>query len=241
MRYSSLSGAVQATTLTATGAVRIANSGANPTSHSDASNPALHVAGGMSVNGHVYFNTGVVSNSFTVLSDRRHKRRLRPLEAGVVPELQAMRYDLVDQDGEVVERDTVGFVAQDVQELDPSLVRVDERTGTYSLDYRGIGVHTVAELQRLQRQVDSQQARLDSQQARLDSQQARLDSQQRTLYLLCELLGVAREPPAPATASPRAREEARAGASAGAGADADADASADAGADASAGTGAVVV
>jgi hypothetical protein len=153
--YNSLSGAVHATTLSTTGTVRIANVGAHPTSHTDASNPALHVAGSMSVAGHMWVNTGVSSGAFTTMSDRRRKRNIVPMSDSITAGLQPVRYDLLDEDGNVAERDAVGFVAQDVRELDPALVRVDA-AGTHSLDYRGIGVHAVVELQRLARLVEEQ-------------------------------------------------------------------------------------
>jgi hypothetical protein len=146
--YNALSGAVHATTLSTTGVVRVANVGSAPTSHTDSVNPSMHVAGGMSVAGHTWLNTGVSTGMFTSMSDRRRKRNIAPLDQSILADLLPVRYDMLDEQGEVAERGVVGFVAQDVVGLDPTLVRVDE-AGTYSLDYRGIGVHAVAEIQRL--------------------------------------------------------------------------------------------
>ena len=212
--YNSLSGAVHATTLSTTGTVRIANVGADPTSHTDASNPALHVAGSMSVAGHVWVNTGVSSGAFTTMSDRRRKRNIVPMSDSIMAGLQPVRYDLLDEDGNVAERDAVGFVAQDVRELDPALVRVDA-AGTHSLDYRGIGVHVVVELQRLARLVEEQGRAAVAQGKAVERLAAAVASQRAEIEALRTVTGNSSSSssytPAPASVSAeeQAREEGR--------------------------------
>jgi hypothetical protein len=155
-------GNISATSLTATGAVSAdtitATSNANPPtsdSDTDSSHVAMHCAGGMSVSGLLWSNALQTTTHFTV-SDERTKRGIEPLDgknsADFLRALNPVSY-VIQSTGDA----TVGFVAQDVEKLDPRLVAVTAH-GQRSLDYRGISVHAVSALQGMQKELDEMRA-----------------------------------------------------------------------------------
>ena len=153
-------GNISATSLTATGAIigdTVTASGnhGDPLSHSDAFNVAMHCAGGMSVNGLLWCNS-LRTTTHHIVSDARTKQNIEPLQAdasaALVRALNPVSY-VLRSTGDA----TVGFVAQEVEQLDPRLVAVTAQ-GERSLDYRGISVHAVQALQEVQRQLDAVRA-----------------------------------------------------------------------------------
>jgi len=128
----------------------------------------VHIAGGLSVAGHTWLNTAVSTGMSTVLSDRRRKRKIVPKSQSIIEQLEPVEYDLLDEKGKVIQERAVGYLAQDVKELDSNVVHV-HKNGIHSLDYRAIGVHTVIEVQKLmqrQRQLLEQHKALTEQLAR---------------------------------------------------------------------------
>lgn len=157
---------VTASTVTASGVARFNDTG-DPTNYDDDVNPSVYIAGGLAVNGHTYLNTATVGARFLNISDRRRKKKIVPKTHSIIRDLVPMEYDLTDKDGNVVHEGDVGFMAQDLKEIDDTIVHVDA-DGVHSVDYRAIGVHTVVELQRMlktQQELMQTQARL---QAELD-------------------------------------------------------------------------
>jgi hypothetical protein len=144
------SGVVTATTMSASGKAVFNSSGNDPTSHTD-TDADVHIAGGLSVAGHTWLNTAVSSGVSTILSDRRRKRKIVPKRESIVEHLRPVEYDLLDDKGKVIQEHAVGYVAQDVKELDSTVVQV-HKNGIMSLDYRALGVHTVIEVQKLMQQ-----------------------------------------------------------------------------------------
>ena len=104
----------------------------------------------MSVAGLLWSDRLRTTQHFTV-SDARTKEHIEPLPprsgADLVSALQPVSY-VIKSTGDA----TIGFVAQEVEKLDPRLVCVTSH-GDYSLDYRGISVHAVHALQELQREL----------------------------------------------------------------------------------------
>lgn len=161
---SGASGTITATTLSASGKAVFNSTGNDPTTHTD-TDADVHIAGGLSVAGHTWLNTAVSSGVSTILSDRRRKRKIVPKSQSIVEHLQPVEYDLLDDKGKVIQEHAVGYVAQDVKELDPNVVTV-HKNGIMSLDYRALGVHTVIEVQKLmqiQKQLLQQQKELTAQ------------------------------------------------------------------------------
>ena len=164
---SGASGVITATTLTASGKATFSSTGNDPTTHTD-TDADVHIAGGLSVAGHTWLNTAVSTGMSTVLSDRRRKRKIVPKSQSIIEQLEPVEYDLLDEKGKVIQERAVGYLAQDVKELDSNVVHV-HKNGIHSLDYRAIGVHTVIEVQKLmqrQRQLLEQHKALTEQLAR---------------------------------------------------------------------------
>lgn len=101
-----------------------------------------HFAGDVSCASTIHANEQVATDVF-VRSDVRTKDNIRPLEGDVIHDLVPVSYTTKDTG-----RDTVGFVAQSVETLDPRLIKKDKR-GMLSLDYRAISVHNVHAVQKL--------------------------------------------------------------------------------------------
>ena len=116
---------------------------------------SIHCAGGMSVNGLLWSNS-LRTTQHHIVSDARTKHSIEPLAkdtgASLVRGLQPVSY-VIKSTGDA----TVGFVAQQVEKLDPRLVAKTAQD-EYSLDYRGISVHTVHAVQALQQELDALRA-----------------------------------------------------------------------------------
>ena len=130
------SGAITGSTLAST------STAGPPVSHSDTVNVAMHCSGGMSVNGTLHTQY-LRTTEHHIVSDERTKSNVQPLHANVIRGLKPVSYQIRSTGNE-----TVGFVAQSVELLDPRLVHKAEG-GEYSLDYRAISVHAVHALQEL--------------------------------------------------------------------------------------------
>ncbi len=90
-----------------------------------------------------HFVAGSVSaTSFTSTSDRRLKSNVQPLDTKVVRDLQylsGVRFTWSDPNLSGLKKEQIGFIAQDVQKLFPSLVDGPEleEDGYYSINYQG--------------------------------------------------------------------------------------------------------
>ena len=144
-------GNVVATSLTTT------STATDPLSHTDTdlSRVSTHCAGGMSVNG-LLWTKSLRTTQHHIVSDARTKHSIEPLAkdtgASLVRALQPVSY-VINSTGDA----TVGFVAQEVEKLDARLVAKTAQD-EYSLDYRGISVHTVHAVQALQQELDALRA-----------------------------------------------------------------------------------
>ncbi|MAX22097.1 MAG: hypothetical protein CMJ60_07995 [Planctomycetaceae bacterium] len=121
-----------------------------------------------------YCNAG--NGNWTNSSDRRLKKDIEPVEniLDKVQKLKPSTFRFKTQ--EDIESKTIGFIAQDVQELFPELV--SEKKGILSLAYGNFGVLSVKAIQELRSEKDQQLAERDKQLAektrRIDELEGRM-------------------------------------------------------------------
>jgi hypothetical protein len=151
------------------------------------SNPATTYQTGMQVTDDGFFqitndiNGGAFarlnsSGTWTSTSDRRMKNSIEPLE-GLLDKalkLQPVSYFFNGQKREQDPNRHIGFVAQDVEPLFPSLVAGTE---IKSLDYSGFGVVAIGALQEMNRKMDADRKRLQSLEAENAALRQRLDTE----------------------------------------------------------------
>jgi hypothetical protein len=72
-------------------------------------------------------------------SDRKYKENIKPIESALdkAMQLQGVTFDWKDSESILEIKEDIGFIAQDVQEVLPELVR-DNGKGNLSLRYQGI-------------------------------------------------------------------------------------------------------
>jgi len=118
------------------------------------------------------------SGAYTEVSDRRFKTNIRPL-TGVMEGVMALKpYRYQYKDNNPAQRESLGFVAQEVKELFPELVleqKGDRDSGVLSLNYSGFSVLAIHALQEQQKVIEQQQAELEKQAEKLESLEARLE------------------------------------------------------------------
>lgn len=138
------------------------------------SNGALTVAGGgAAITGNSSFSNNVaVSGSVTAQSyyhssDKALKENIRPLEEGesIVTQLKPVRFIWKNN-----AQSSMGFVAQDIEEVLPEAVTTDPR-GFKAVDYDLLAAPIIATLQALQAQVAGQQQEIHRLQVALKTQQ----------------------------------------------------------------------
>lgn len=80
--------------------------------------------------------TNVVANTVTCESDRSLKKNIKPMMNGLdlVSKLNAVTYNW--KTDEVADKEEYGFIAQEVEENFPTLVKTNSETGVKSVDYQ---------------------------------------------------------------------------------------------------------
>lgn len=121
------------------------------------------------------------TGNWTSVSDRRRKREIEPL-TNVLPRALRLapvsfRYDIEQSDSTLPK--SIGFVAQEVQPLFPSLVTDDGDTMT--LNYSGLSVVAIAALQEQQAVIASLKEENADKDARLAALEERLERLEATL------------------------------------------------------------
>ncbi len=94
------------------------------------------------------------SGAYTSTSDRRLKKDIVPL-GSMTSKLMALvpsSYRFKDQGAD--DTKTLGFIAQDVREVFPEMVKHNEETDVFTLDYSGFGVVAVKVIQEQQKKID---------------------------------------------------------------------------------------
>jgi hypothetical protein len=118
------------------------------------------------------------SGAYTEVSDRRFKTNVQPIN-GVMADIMALkpyRYQYKDNNPE--QKESLGFVAQEVASLFPELVQEqkgDRDGGVLSLNYSGFSVLAIHALQEQQKVIEQQQSELEKQAGQLKSLEARLE------------------------------------------------------------------
>ncbi|NNC83023.1 MAG: tail fiber domain-containing protein [Flavobacteriales bacterium] len=97
------------------------------------------------------------TGAYTSISDRSMKTNIRPVESILdkVMLLEASRYQYKDNNPS--NRESLGFIAQDVKEIFPELVYVatnERNKGLHTMDYSGFGVIAIAAIQEQQAEIE---------------------------------------------------------------------------------------
>ena len=88
-------------------------------------------------------------------SDRKYKENIKPIESALdkAMQLQGVTFDWKDSDSILDIKEDIGFIAQDVQEVLPELVR-DSGKGNLSLRYQGITPILLEAIKELKAEID---------------------------------------------------------------------------------------
>ena len=88
-------------------------------------------------------------------SDKKYKENIKPIESalGKAMQLQGVTFDWKDSDSILDIKEDIGFIAQDVQEVLPELVR-DSGKGNLSLRYQGITPILLEAIKELKAEID---------------------------------------------------------------------------------------
>jgi len=121
-----------------------------------------HFAGDVSFANTTHTYQSVATEAF-IRSDRRAKHDIQPLQSDLIRNLQPVSYKLNETD-----RESVGFIAQNVEELDPRLVNKDG-SGMLALDYRAISVHNVHAVKQLLSNYEALKAELEGLKEKVDT------------------------------------------------------------------------
>jgi len=118
------------------------------------------------------------TGQYNMTSDRRLKKEIRPLEAVLtkVIKLEASRYQYRANNPEKME--SIGFIAQDVQQLFPELVHSatnENQQDLLTLDYSGFGVLAIKAIQEQQAVIKEQHEVIQSQEQRLKKLEAQVE------------------------------------------------------------------
>ncbi len=109
-------------------------------------------------NGSLRANIDRVTGVYSALSDRNHKKNIRPLSPvlDIIRQLSVYSYNYLDSKDE--DRRMIGLMAQDVQPYFPELVyqRYDREVSkpVLTMDYSGMGVLAIKAIQEQQKMID---------------------------------------------------------------------------------------
>jgi hypothetical protein len=97
----------------------------------------------------------IASAGWACSSDERLKKNITTLEGTILDQVLALRpvtYNWLKHDEEVDQK-YIGFIAQEVEEIFPDLVKTDDESGFKSLNYGGLMPYTIAAIQEMNIQV----------------------------------------------------------------------------------------
>jgi hypothetical protein len=139
-------------------------------------NTTLSVGGGAGINMNVDGN--INANAFLYNSDERLKKDIQPLSGNLalVMQLQPVSYlwkNPLSGPGE-----QIGFIAQQVQQVVPSIVHTDASTTMESVDYARVTPLLVGSVQELDQKIQEQQNQIATQQQTINGQQQELGTLQ---------------------------------------------------------------
>ncbi|MEO0731488.1 MAG: tail fiber domain-containing protein [Bacteroidota bacterium] len=125
---------------------------------------------GGALRGFINANTG----AYTVSSDASLKTNVSNL-LPVLAKVSALRPTTYSYKSDATNEMTVGFLAQEVQEIFPELVSYSKADKLYGINYAGFGVIAVKAIQEQQEVIAEQAERIDNLEARLARLEALLD------------------------------------------------------------------
>jgi hypothetical protein len=102
-----------------------------------------------------------VTGNYTASSDRRLKKDIKPMEEPIlakVLQLKPVHYNFLNADENA--QQTMGFIAQDIQNYFPELVYKEE-SGFLSLHYPDFGILSIKAIQEQQKIIEKQQQEID--------------------------------------------------------------------------------
>lgn len=110
------------------------------------------------------------TGAYVETSDQRLKQGIKSLESVLdrVMDMRPTRYSY--KNGGKRSKETVGFIAQEVEPLFPEVVYVqegDREDGTYGINYGGIGPIAIKAIQELKTEIDTKEARISELEDRL--------------------------------------------------------------------------
>lgn len=107
--------------------------------------------------------TDVNCINFCALSDSRLKSSFRQIEKPLekILNLQAWQYDMQQRGSEEIIEDKIGFMAQEVEKILPELVKHDEKSDMYSLDYISLIPVMVESIKTQQEMIDELRKELE--------------------------------------------------------------------------------
>lgn len=113
-----------------------------------------------------------VSGDYTVVSDRRLKKEIRPLQNDILSklvQLNAKSYRYKHND--INEPYSIGFLAQEVKEIFPDFV-IPGENGMLGIDYHNFSVIAIKAIQEQQKQIEDREKMIDALTRRLDKLEA---------------------------------------------------------------------
>ena len=118
----------------------------------------------------------VIGTSFLYNSDERLKKDIAPLHGSLdtLLDLKPVSYEWKDPSKGAGEQ--LGFIAQEVEQVVPSVVHTDPSTTIKSIDYVHLIPLLTGSIQELSKKLDDQEARLDAQQKELDELKAHMQA-----------------------------------------------------------------
>jgi len=119
------------------------------------------------------------TGAYTSLSDKSLKKNFEDL-TGVLPKLDKMtpkRYNFKTQnDGD---KKYIGFIAQDIKDLFPSLVSFNKESNLYMVDYAGFSVVAIEAIKEQQQRIEQQQNKINKLEKKLDELSNKIDNLKR--------------------------------------------------------------
>ncbi|MCB0653264.1 MAG: tail fiber domain-containing protein [Saprospiraceae bacterium] len=124
------------------------------------------------------------SGEYYSVSDRNLKQNINPIGNVLdqVMQLKASRYQY--KDNNPGQKQSIGFIAQDVQQLFPELVTVSEdkrSEGIHAVNYAGFSILAIKAIQEQQTQIEALNAELEAQKKKAEALEARLVRLERLL------------------------------------------------------------
>jgi hypothetical protein len=128
-----------------------------------------------------YFSGTVNAGAFLYNSDERLKKDIEPLTGNLnkVLAMQPVSYNWINP--ALPQTEQIGFIAQQMQKIEPELVYTNASTTLEAIDYARIAPLLVGAIQELNQKITDQQGQINTQQAEIDELKAdisKLESKQ---------------------------------------------------------------